>query len=254
MTTTVKDFMNSDDIDRLIVNGYVRTYENEISYIIPNPIIDVIHRLYIRHVLETFMFRKSGNINKFSWKTKKWKIKNTEPNIEPFCICNIKKYIQSITNMDLISSKYISIVTSRESSIIISQNEDEIIQNNKVIYFYEVRHNDYINKQFGLYNNECKIIVVQFVAGDKKSYFLLKLPVNVKILNTILVNMAKSLFLEYNKTKKKPNVIANNEFKISHILMMDKKGEKTKIVFDEYITTDWDISNDIKIYVRVVVS
>ena len=196
-----------------------------------------------------FVLRKSETKNtiKFSWTTNKKMfnnkvVNNIQTTVNPFCIDNIRKYITSLLNIALTTDKYICCVNSKEFGGVISGNEYDIINSFKYIYFFEVRHNTYVNKQFNLINNAAKICVIFFKLKRKKSPFLLKLPCNVEILSDILLNIVKTVAFQYAGLKRTTN------YRIS--IMLKENGHRTKLKYDKYICIP--LNNDIRVEIYVI--
>ena len=264
---TVNSFVTCDDLDELIVIGYIRMFEVDISLTIPTAIIDVIYKCYKRNSLDVIVMKRNGKNTQnctFSWKTNKHHLHTTivdiEADIKPFCIHNIRKFTALLLDLDILPNTYINVVQFDSNGSSLSINEHQVINKFYRIYFYELRHNDYVNKQFGLINNPCKVMILRFVQKKKKNgNYMIKLPVNVKISVNIVLKMAKSLFNEFQKMLDSTYDPNEQEFSIKHIKLVNTiKGNKLKIKpqikCDKYITTDFDISNDLKVFISIVVS
>ena len=260
---TVDSFVTSDDLDELIVIGYIRMCEVDISLNIPTTIIDVIHKCYKRTFLGMIGFRryhKNTNKVRFTWITNKFhlngKIMDIEADIKPFCIDNIRKYTTGLLNLNIIPSKYMSILKHESDGYTLSGDEHQVINKFYYIYFYELRHSDYVNKQFGLINNSCKAVLLQCVKSGHKNpgHYVIKLPVNIKILSSIILSIAKSTFIDFEKIKHPKCDTTKVKWSLKHIIVGDKDKKAKIIECNDYITTDWNISNDFKVIISILVS
>mmetsp|Transcript_100684 Transcript_100684/g.123286 ORF Transcript_100684/g.123286 Transcript_100684/m.123286 type:complete len:265 (+) Transcript_100684:35-829(+) len=245
----VDSIVKSDDMDELITYGYVRTYEGLILHLninIPRDVIDIIYKFYKRRVLEIFGLRKDKKTQKirFLWASNKKPINiNLDvvdiSLIQPYCIHNIRQFLSSLLGINFNPHKYAFILFSRKG-VIISFDENAVIKDHKSIYFYEIRHNHYINKQFGLlYDNPCKLCVIRVQVGKRNVIFSCKLPINVNVSTNIVSNIIKSIVVGYAQMKKRKNYdIEIKKIKVKH--NDDVKITKPK----DNILTDWDVSNE----------
>ena len=255
----VDSFVTSNVLDELIVIGYIRMCQVDISLTIPTPITDVIYKYYKRNSLEMIeLARHDMNIPKirFDWITNHFYVDEIfidfERKIYPITVHNIRKYTTSILHLDIIPSKFISAVKCSDTGVVMSLKEHQVINKLSMACFGEVRHNDYINKQFGLINNPCKIVILKYLKYDKKGDLVTKLPVNVKILANIVLEIAKSLFNELQQIRDPKYDVTKQEFSIKHIKLTNKfEGKKRIFKCDKYITTNWDIGNDWKVVISI---